>query len=202
MPKDVPDSFSSRTADAILHGAFERLRPRLLAMIHRRIGPKLATHVDPEGVVQEAYDRAWTRWPGLDPKPKKLDAWVYGQVRDRLIERIRSALGPEHDVGREVPGADDPAGGLAGLLVDSQTGPISALSRAERQEMVRQALAKLKPIDREVLEFRYFDGMEFDDIGTIVGLSENAANRRALRAMMKLRDLVPPEYQPPEARKP
>jgi RNA polymerase sigma-70 factor, ECF subfamily len=202
MPGDSKTTLSMLTGEAILAGAFDRLRPRLLAMIERRIGSKLATRIDPEGVVQEAFIRARPRWQALTPKPDDLDAWVYAQVLDRLRELVRGAMGPEHDVDREIVWPDGSVAPLAEHLVDSQTGPNTALSRAERCEVVRAALERLDPIDREVLALRYFDGLNFTQIGAILGLSQNAATKRGLRALVKLRDLIPPAYRPPEARRP
>ena len=202
MQKASSKSLPDLTGEAILSGAFERLRPRLIAMIDRRIGRKLAARIDPEGVVHEAYIRAQRRWTAIKPEQVDLDAWVYGQVRDRLIEVIRSARGPEHDVGRDVPWPDGVTGPWAEDLVDSQTGPTTALSRAERCEMVQAALDRLDPIDREILALRYFEGLNFAQIGTILGLSQNAATKRALRAMVELRDLIPLAYRPPGASQP
>ena len=51
MPGDSKTTLSFLTGEAILAGAFDRLRPRLLAMIGRRIGSKLAMRIDPEGTV-------------------------------------------------------------------------------------------------------------------------------------------------------
>ena len=62
--KSLPDL----TGEAILSGAFERLRPRLLAMIDRRIGRKLAARIDPEGVVHEALPPRPTRWQAIEPE--------------------------------------------------------------------------------------------------------------------------------------
>jgi RNA polymerase sigma-70 factor (ECF subfamily) len=161
-------------------------------MIDRRISQKLALRVDPEGVVQDAFVRAWPRWQAADPKPADVDAWVYRQVLDRLNEVSRSSLGPKRDVARDISWPDGSADPLAEHLVDSQTGPTSAISRAERREAVRVALEQLDPVDRELLTLRYFDGMGFDQIGLILGLSQNAATKRALRAMVRLRNLIPP----------
>jgi RNA polymerase sigma-70 factor (ECF subfamily) len=187
------------TDEAILAEAFGRLRPRLLAMIGRRVSTKLAVRIDPEGVIQDAFVRARPRWQALTPKPDDLDAWVYAQVVDRLIELIRTALGPEHDVGRDIAWLEGSVAPLAEHLVDSQTGPNTALSRAERCAVVRAALEKLAPLDREILSLRYFDGLNFTQIGAILKLSQNTATRRGLRAMLKLRDLIPPAFRPPEA---
>src|SRR5262249_7382480 len=182
MPGDSKTTLSFLTGEAILTEAFERLRPRLVAMINRRISTKLASRIDPEGVVQEAFVRARPRWQALTTKPGDRDAWVYGQVLDRFREVVRVVLGPEHDVDRNVALPEGPSAPLAEYLVDSQTGPSTALSRAERCEAVRAALEKLDPIDHEILALRYFDGLNFAQIGAILGLKANTANARALRA--------------------
>ena len=202
MPGDSKTTLSVLTGEAILAGAFERLRPRLLAMIGRRISSRLAVRIDPEGVIQEAFLRARPRWQALTPKPGDLDAWVYAQVLDRFREVVRGALGPEHNLDRDVAWPEGSAAPLAEHLVDSQTGPNTALSREERREVVRAALEKLEPIDREILALRYFDGLNFTQIGAILGLKANTANARALRAAVKFRQLIPPAFRPPGASPP
>ncbi len=180
MPGDYSKTtLSTLTGDAILDAAFERLRPRLVAMILRRVSSKMAARIDPEGVVQDAFIRAQPRWRSLSPQPTEVDAWVYAQVLDRLKELIRAAMGPQRDVDREIGWADGSAAPLADHLVDSHTGPVTDVSRAERREVVRAALEKLDPIDREILALRYLDGLGFPQIGTIVGLTANSANQRA-----------------------
>jgi RNA polymerase sigma-70 factor (ECF subfamily) len=195
-------TLSCLTGEAILAEAFERLRMQLLAMIGRRIGTKLAARIDPEGVVQEAFIRARPRWQALAPKPNDLDGWVYGQVLDRFREVVRGALGPEHDVDREIARAECSVAPLVEHLVDSHTGPSTAVSRAERCEVVRAALENLDPIDREILAMRYFDGLNFTQIGAILGLKANTTNARALRAAVKFRQLIPPAFRPPGASQP
>jgi RNA polymerase sigma-70 factor (ECF subfamily) len=190
------------TGEVILAAAFDRLRPRLVAMINRRISAKLAARIDPEGVVQEAFVRARPRWQEPSPRPDDPDAWIYAQVLDRLRELIRGAMGPVHDVDRDILWPDEAVGPLAEHLVDSETGPRTALSRAERREVVRVALGKLDPIDREILALRYFDGLNFAQIGAILGLKENTANARALRAAVKFRRLIPGAFRPPGAGQP
>jgi RNA polymerase sigma-70 factor (ECF subfamily) len=168
----------------------------LLAMIGRRISSRLAVRIDPEGVIQDAFLRARPRWQALTSKPGDFDAWVYAQVLDRFREVVRGALGPEHNVDRDIAWRDASVAPLAERLVDSQTGPSTAVSRAERCQIVRAALEKLDPIDREILALRYFDGLNFSQIGAILGLKANTANARALRAAVKFRQLVPGAFRP------
>jgi RNA polymerase sigma-70 factor (ECF subfamily) len=202
MPGDSKTTLTFLTGEAILTEAFERLRPRLVAMINRRISTKLAAIIDPDGVVQDAFVRARPRWQALTTKPGDPDAWVYGQVLDRFREVVRAALGPKHDVDRNVALPQGRSTSLAEYLVDSQTGPSTALSRAERCEVVRAALEKLDPIDHEILALRYFDGLSFAQIGVILGLKANTANARALRAAVKFRQLIPRAFRPPGASQP
>jgi RNA polymerase sigma-70 factor (ECF subfamily) len=176
----------------MLTEAFERLRPRLLAMIEWRISTKLAARIDLEGVVQESFIRAQPRWQALASEPSDLDAWVYAQVLDRFREVVTAALGPKRNVDREISAAP-----LAKHLVDSETGPSTALSRDERCEIVRAALEKLDPIERDILALRYFDGLKFTQIGAILGLKANTTNTRAIRAAVKLRKLIPDGFRPP-----
>jgi RNA polymerase sigma-70 factor (ECF subfamily) len=202
MPNPHNQQPSDLTGEAILSGAFEQLRSRLLAMIYRRVSPKLAARIDPEGVVHEAYLRARPRWQALDPKPIDVHTWVYGQVHDRLTEVVRAALGSERNLNRDAAWPDGSADPLAECLVDSKTGPTTALSRSERRATVRAALDRLDAIDREILALRYFDGLNFAQIGAILGLSQNAATKRGLRALVELRDLIPAAFRPPGASQP
>jgi RNA polymerase sigma-70 factor (ECF subfamily) len=68
--------------------------------------------------------------------------------------------------------------------------------------MVQAALQRLDPVDREILALRYFENLNFAQIGAILGLSQNAATKRGLRALVELRDLIPAAYRPPGASQP
>ena len=55
------------------------------------------------------------------------------------------------------------------------------------QPVLDEALMTLNDTDRAVVLARYFDNRGFAEIGATLGLSENAAQRRATRALDKLR---------------
>ncbi len=67
MPGDSKTTLSTLTGDLILVAVFERLRPRLVAMILRRVSSKMAGRIDPEGVVRDSFVRAHPRWRVLCP---------------------------------------------------------------------------------------------------------------------------------------
>src|SRR5438128_532128 len=51
---------------AALGKLFEEHRPKLLAMLRRKIDPVLAVRIDAEEILQEAFFMAHRRWPQLE----------------------------------------------------------------------------------------------------------------------------------------
>ncbi len=182
-------TFSQLVDEAILIEAFEAARPRLLEMARRRIGPGLAARVDAEGVIQDAYLQARRRWVSMAEKPADLYCWIYGIVRSQAIDEIRAALEPNRDAGRDLPWPDNSVAELALKLAPAQTGPSTAAARNELVELVRLAMKRLKPIDQEIVSMHYFDNLTYPQIGAILGMTDNAAN---VRALLKLKKLLPP----------
>jgi RNA polymerase sigma factor (sigma-70 family) len=69
-------------------------------------------------------------------------------------------------------------------------GKISTAShdiRADAELLLDDALAKLSDRDRAVIICRFFDGRSLRDVGTQLGVSEDAAKQRVSRAVEKLR---------------
>jgi RNA polymerase sigma factor (sigma-70 family) len=62
--------------------------------------------------------------------------------------------------------------------------------REELQARVRAALAALPGPEREVLVLRYLEQMSAREVGAVLGISEAAAKKRALRALQRLRALL------------
>lgn len=60
-------------------------------------------------------------------------------------------------------------------------------SSAEIGVMVREALATLPLTQREVVVLNRYQGMNYAEIGALLGISENAVKQRAFQAMRRLR---------------
>lgn len=182
-----PLSISQLVDESVLAQSFEEARDRLVAMARRRLGSGLASRVDPEGVVQNAYLRARQRWVVNGERPADLHAWIYGLVRDCTIDEIRAAMGPTRNAGRDIPWPDESVAQIALRMIPSQTGPSTVAARHEMAARVRLALSRLKADDRDVLSMHYFDGLTFRQIGVVLGVPENTANARCVRALLKLK---------------
>ncbi len=57
-------------------------------------------------------------------------------------------------------------------------------------ETVREAISKLSASAREVIFLRYYDGMSYEQISVVLGISEQAINGRLRRAKKKMADYL------------
>jgi RNA polymerase sigma-70 factor (ECF subfamily) len=72
--------------------------------------------------------------------------------------------------------------------IGSQTSAGGAAARTELAEKVRAALQKLKTEDRESLVLRHFDSLTNAEAAEVLGVSQDAAAKRYLRALLRLRE--------------
>jgi RNA polymerase sigma-70 factor (ECF subfamily) len=99
------------------------------------------------------------------------------------------------DAGREVslyrdalPAASSAA--LAGRLLGRLTSPSQAAIRAERVIRLQEALNSLDPVDREVLALRHFEQLTAAETARVLGISEEAAAKRYIRALKRLKQIL------------
>jgi RNA polymerase sigma-70 factor (ECF subfamily) len=71
--------------------------------------------------------------------------------------------------------------------------PEGSIATKQRAQMVRAALMRLKPSEREALVLRYQAEMSFREIGHICNIDEAAARKRASRGLQSLRTFITPE---------
>lgn len=184
-------SLSSTVADfARLGRLLEESRPRLLAMLERRIDPALQKRLGPEDILHEAYLRAHLRWNDFQQN-KHLSpyAWLYRLTRDCLYEAWRKHTGGTIDLRKDMPFPERSSVQLGLSLVAQDLTPGEALVRQELQQRMRQVVDLLKDKYREVLWMRHGDGLTHAEAAEILGITENNATVRYLRALQQLRDL-------------
>jgi RNA polymerase sigma-70 factor (ECF subfamily) len=187
---DPSDPDSLPLADlAALGQLFTEHEPALRAMLERRIDPAVGARFDASDVLGDAFLMARRKWPTFAASGMTPYAWLYGIARDCLIEAWRRENRACRDVGREMPWPERSSVQLGLSLVSPGTGPGSAAARAELQDRMRETLKLLGPADQEVLWMRHFDALSFAEIAAVLGVSENAATVRELRARRRLKDL-------------
>jgi RNA polymerase sigma-70 factor (ECF subfamily) len=78
-------------------------------------------------------------------------------------------------------------------LVPTEGEQRDAFEARRRTRLVREALEKLKPSEREALVLRFVADLSHREIAVACGLDEAAARKRTSRALARLRSIVPTE---------
>jgi RNA polymerase sigma-70 factor (ECF subfamily) len=60
------------------------------------------------------------------------------------------------------------------------------------RDLIREAVLKLKPADRELIVMRYYDGFSQTQISNVLGISPQAVNGRLFRAKRKIGKYLKP----------
>jgi RNA polymerase sigma-70 factor, ECF subfamily len=180
----------SVTELARLGQLLEEHRPKLLAMVRRRLDPSLSVRVDPEDILGEAFLRARKRWPRFIAEGKmQAYPWLYRIALDCVLEAWERATRGRRDIRAELPWPEQSSLQLGLGLIDTGTSPTEAAAREELRHRMTRVLGLLRQKDREILRMRHEDGLSHAETAEVLGLTENAATVRYVRALRRLREL-------------
>lgn len=149
----------------------------LRTVIFARVGERQAV----DEVFQEVSLAAVRQQSPLED-PSKVAPWLYrtavtqsllyrrkaGRLRKLTVGYAETVRPTEADLGQVDP--------LGWLLAD------------ERQQLVRQALARLARRDREILMLKYTEDWSYRQLAEHLGISESAVQARLHRARKRMRD--------------
>src|SRR5216683_7343778 len=171
---------------------FERHRAPLRQMIEGRADARLRARIDPSDVVQETHLEAFRRLPDyLVRRPMPFRLWLRKTAYERLLMIQRRHLqAGRRAVGREVPLPDRSSVQLFRQLLAPGSTPGQQMAKAELARRVRQAVARLSEIDREVLLMRNLEGLSNHEVAQVLEIEPAAASQRYGRALLRLRKLL------------
>jgi RNA polymerase sigma factor (sigma-70 family) len=136
-------------------------------------------------VLGEAVREALANAENFDPR-RSATAWVRGIAARVLLSRRRE----EARCGRCVPATVLGEDGWAAALEGCCVGP-SDEAVAGRLDL-EQALGRITPEERRVIEFRYYRGLDGQELAQALGLTTSGAARvRLCRALQALRAQFP-----------
>jgi len=182
---------------AAVEELFSRHRRRLHRMVQLRISPVLKGRVDASDVLQESFLEAWRRLDDYLKDPRMpFFLWLRFLTRQQIFAvHNRHAGVKARDPRREValydgvlPEASSEA--LASQLLGQLTSPSEAIVHAELQLQLQEGLDALHPEDREILALRHFEQLTSAEAAKELGITEAAAAKRYLRALMRLKKLL------------
>jgi RNA polymerase sigma-70 factor (ECF subfamily) len=118
-----------------------------------------------EDAAQQAFAKAAVHLPKLR-RADQFGPWLAAICRNEAKDLARAC--------RELPVGEEPA--------VAESSPESD----ESDKIVREALSHLSAEAKEVIYLRFYDGLSYDRISAVLGISEQAINGRLRRAKKRL----------------
>ena len=171
-------------------GLLDKHRSQLRRMVAVRMDPRLGARIDPSDVVQEAFVVAVDRLGEYLARPSlPFYVWLRQIAFSRLIDLHRRHLvADRRNIDREEPLElpDESTAELAGQLAASGIEPLRRMLREEVRERIHATIARLGRTDREILVLRHLEGLDLPHCAAVLGISEEAASKRYLRALARI----------------
>ncbi len=175
--------------------AFEELftqhQATLQQLIEFRLDPRLRGRLDACDVVQETQLEAFRRLPDfLRKRPMPFRLWLRKTALERLRMLERQHLeAHKRTAGREQALPDGSSVAQPQLAGPDPT-PSQQVAKNELAQHVRDALAQLEELDREILLMRAYEGLSHEETACILDIAPAAARKRYGRALLRLHKIL------------
>lgn len=157
---------------------FEELRPTMYAVAYRLVGA-----ADADDVVMDSFLKAWQGLPRFRGKAA-LKSWLFRIVHNCAVDRLRKrerrkTVSLTCDVTERAVERD--------ISESTAATPSEIAAGRDFSQHVQDALATLSTAHRVVLELRYVDGLQYNEIAAATGVSIGTVMSRLFHARRRLR---------------
>lgn len=160
--EDIRDS-TERAFFEELHDAYYR---KILAYCLRRVSAQ-----DAPDVTAEVFAIAWRKREEVPEGPDGLP-WLYAVAR-RVLSQHRRTTGRRRRLLRRLSAATG---------TNPSPGPEEQLLSSQAHRLAMKAADQLSASEQEVLRLRFWEELNYRDIGIVLGISAQAARQRLHRA--------------------
>ena len=170
-PSDAEDD--ARVIARVLAGdkqQFEHIVGKYQQVLYRYAVAIVFDHDAATDMVQDAFVRAYVNLRRCRDR-SRFRAWLFRTLRNRCLDYLK-------DASRRNVRLDD----VIEPPVDQADGPAAVAERNEQRAEIRRALAQLPPLLREAFVMHYVEGLPYDAMADLLGVSVSALKMRALRA--------------------
>ncbi len=164
----------------------------LRTAVERQISSALASRIEADDVLQDAYVAAFRGIGGLQfASPQAFYVWLERVALNQLVNLQRAATRKKRDVRRQVSVLVDGGSkydGFARSLVVPDSTPSRVVGREEAVAAMLSGLARLTDDQREVIRLRFLDERPVAEVAKKVGRSEDAVHALCRRGLLALRE--------------
>jgi len=183
---DSPEPFSPDETLLLIQRCLAGEQPAYVALydqfsgiIYRLAYGLLQHREDAEEVLQDSFEYAFRRLDHYDPRKSAFKTWLYRIAVSRCHNKRRRKWLPSLSLQQLVEvDVRDPAA----------SPPDERVALSEQQRAVWQAVGALSPKLREVAILRYYGGLQYGEIGAVLGIPTKTAESRMRLAHKTLRE--------------
>jgi RNA polymerase sigma-70 factor (ECF subfamily) len=189
-------STQGHDSELVLQRLLHSYSSRLLSYINLQLPIDVRGVVSAQDVLQDVFFEAFQRLAEFRPQGEDSSyRWLVTIARNRVVDVVRSQRRAKRGGKRRKDQFDDVEGFLEQLAVYSRTPSQSAISH-EIASSVQQSVNSLEPHYRQVISFRYLEGLTIKQTAERMGRTEGAVmmlcNRglKALKLQMETASLL------------
>ncbi|MCB1224242.1 MAG: sigma-70 family RNA polymerase sigma factor [Verrucomicrobiales bacterium] len=165
--------------------SFQTFYRKYGGLIFTSISNVLNDHHDAEDVMQEVLVQIWNKAHLYEPRKGKPLTWVTTMARNRAIDRIRSKQRRSR-----LNGDFETENRTEQFEFEASSSEL--LEVKERSNVVRHAVDKLTPDQREAIQLAYFDGLTQAEVAERLNEPLGTVKARIRRGVTRLEGLVKP----------
>lgn len=185
MESNHPEGAPASGAKPSFESLYADVAPALYAWAELRIRPQLRARLDPQDLVQEVWLRGIKGFARWDASESSFRAWIFKIGKNVMLEALR-ALRTENAA---QPGWSPTTKMLA--LDGVPQSVTSFTQRLAREDAIKEFLAHANELEEQDRMILIHCGLEEEtcaEVGTKLGLSEDATIKRWQRLRGKLRE--------------
>jgi RNA polymerase sigma-70 factor (ECF subfamily) len=171
---------------------FNELVHRYERELYRYLARYLGDPTAAEDVFQNTFLQVHLK-RGLFENGRPFRPWLYAIATHQAVDALRKAgRHPTVSLDRRVSAArnDVDAGNLVDLLVSENEGPLAELQENERQQWVRDSIARLPDALRQTLILAYHQDLKYREIADILKIPVGTVKSRLHAALEKLQQMA------------
>jgi len=170
----------------------EACRHYLLVVANQQVPPTLAAKLAPSDLVQETFLKAHREFAQFQGQSEaELLAWLRRILLNSLVSFNRQYQATDkRQLGREVSIGDAELGELENGIVSEAESPSAQAMAREQDQALQRALERVPEQQRQLIRWRNYERLSFEEIGQRTGQSAEAARKAWVRAVKQLREML------------
>ena len=175
--------------------AFEQLmqrnQSRVAAFLLRLVGNQQLA----EDLTQEVFMRVYQH-RATYRQEARFSTWLYRVAHNVAYNALRAkSRRPEalfSGVSKRYPGETTGLGFEESVMAQTNATPTRQIAKVELQQIVRDAVEKLPPRQREAIVLSRFNGMSYQEIADVMNMTPQAVKSLLCRARLNLKEALTP----------